>query len=88
MNTRPAGALLLLPFSVFCLAAAACAADPSGPGAAPGLRRTAAVDSGTTCSDSVAAGYGSCCTGGLEYEEFEYESETGTEYVATCDTTP
>jgi hypothetical protein len=34
----------------------------------------------------VQSGYGSGSTGGLEYETFEYEPETGTEYVATPDT--
>lgn len=37
--------------------------------------------------DSVQSGYGSGSTGGLEYENFEYEPETGTEYEATPDTT-
>ena len=89
MNARPAGALLLLPFSVFCLVASACSRDVSGPGAAAsaGVLR-AATPSSTSCSDSVSAGYGSGSTGGLEYETFEYEPETGTEYAATCDTTP
>jgi hypothetical protein len=97
MNTRPAGALLLLPFSVFCLVAAACSRDVSGPGdaASAGVVRALAAPApapppppSPTCYDSVYTGYGSGSTGGLEYESFEYEPETGTEYVATCDTTP
>jgi hypothetical protein len=36
--------------------------------------------------DSVVGGYGSGSTGGLEYETFEYEPETQTEYVVTPDT--
>ncbi|HEU0014630.1 MAG TPA: hypothetical protein VFQ45_13155 [Longimicrobium sp.] len=42
----------------------------------------------TTPEDSVQSGYGSGSTGGIEYQNFEYEPETGTEYVATPDTTP
>ena len=38
--------------------------------------------------DSVESGYGSDPTGGIEYRDFEYEPDTGTEYVATPDTTP
>ena len=39
----------------------------------------------TTSSDSVAAGYGTESTGGIEYETFEYDPETGTETVVTSD---
>lgn len=35
--------------------------------------------------DSVIGGYGSGSTGGLEYDDFEYDPRTGTEYVATPD---
>ena len=47
------------------------------------------VTTTATCTpeDSVQAGYGCCPTGGIEYTEFEYDPATGTEYVATCDTT-
>lgn len=38
--------------------------------------------------DSVIGGYGSGSTGGLEYQDFEYDPETGTETVVTPDTTP
>lgn len=41
----------------------------------------------TTETDSVQAGYGCPATGGLEYECFEYEPCTGTEYVVCPDTT-
>ncbi|HEX6747038.1 MAG TPA: hypothetical protein VF092_07040 [Longimicrobium sp.] len=40
----------------------------------------------TTTEDSVISGYGSPATGGIEYETFEYDPATGTEYVATPDT--
>lgn len=102
MTIRPAG-LLLIPFAAVCLVAAACSSDLAGPDGerrASARRGTATPDSGAACSDSVVAGYGTCCTGGLEYTEFEYDPATGTEYVcsddpdaackgltATCDTT-
>lgn len=38
--------------------------------------------------DSVIGGYGSGSTGGLEYDDFEYDPETGTEYVTTPDRDP
>lgn len=41
----------------------------------------------TTETDSVQAGYGCESTGGIEYECFEYEPCTGTEYVVCPDTT-
>lgn len=42
----------------------------------------------TVPQDSVIGGYGSGSTGGLEYDDFEYDPETGTEYVATPDRDP
>jgi hypothetical protein len=36
--------------------------------------------------DSVVGGYGTESTGGTEHLPFEYEPETGTEYVVTPDT--
>jgi hypothetical protein len=36
----------------------------------------------------VQAGYGNGSTGGIEYDRFEYDPETGTETVVTADTTP
>jgi hypothetical protein len=89
MFARPAPGLALLPFAAACLLAAACSNDVSGPGdpaARPSDVRLA--ESTSTCSsDSIQAGYGCCSTGGIEYTEFEYDPATGTEYVATCDTT-
>jgi hypothetical protein len=41
----------------------------------------------TTETDSVQAGYGCEATGGIEYECFEYDPCTGTEYVVCPDTT-
>ena len=74
---RPAGGLL---------ADATAPAAPAAAGA-PRLVLAVGVDTTTkrTCSDSVAAGYGNECTGGICYERFEYDPETGTEYVVTCD---
>lgn len=79
--------------------AAACADSASTPtGVDAGARALTApaptpapapAPTTTTCpvsSDSVVAGYGSCSTGGIEYQNFEYEPETGTEYVVTPDT--
>lgn len=102
MTIRPAG-LLLIPLAAVCLVAAACSGDLAGPDGerrASARRGTATPDSGAACSDSVVAGYGNCCTGGLDYTTFEYDPATGTEYVctedrdttctglvATCDTT-
>lgn len=104
MTIRPAG-LLLIPFAAVCVIAAACSSDLAGPdGDTRGVRprRTAIEPTTTTCSDSVVAGYGTCCTGGIEYTEFEYDPDTGTEtvcredpeaackgltYTTTCDST-
>jgi hypothetical protein len=61
--------------------AAACAQD--GPTAA---RPDAPALDVIAPEDSVCSGYGSGSTGGIEYECFEYEPETGTEYVVTPDT--
>ena len=41
----------------------------------------------TASTDSVISGYGCEATGGLEYECFEYDPCTGTEYVVCPDTT-
>jgi len=38
-----------------------------------------------TSADSVQAGYGDEARGGIDYDVFEYDPETGTEYVATSD---
>ncbi|HEU0054607.1 MAG TPA: hypothetical protein VFQ39_15575, partial [Longimicrobium sp.] len=43
------------------------------------------ADTFSTVTDSVSSGYGSESTGGIEYQQFEYDPETGTEYVATAD---
>lgn len=59
------------------------AGSPSTPSLNPFF--TAATD--TAVTDSVAPGYGCHATGGLEYECFEYEPCTGTEYVVCPDTT-
>ena len=70
---------------------AACSDDtvsPAGPTIAgsPQLSPLFAAETTTTTeSDSVAAGYGNESTGGLEYESFEYDPETGTETVVTDD---
>ena len=87
MSIRPAG-LLLIPFAAVCLVAAACSSDLAGPDGerrASARRGTAIPDSGVACSDSVVAGYGNCCTGGLDYTTFEYDPATGTEYVCSDD---
>lgn len=72
------------------VAFAACSDDavsPAGPtiagGPQPGLSTLEATT--TTASDSVQSGYGTESTGGLEYESFEYDPETGTETVVTDD---
>src|SRR5687767_13224984 len=38
-----------------------------------------------TETDSVQGGYGNESTGGIDYQEFEYDPETGTETVVTED---
>ena len=81
MNARIRAGLLLFPIAAF-LAAAACSGDALAPDPAA-LRTTSPI----TPEDSVYSGYGSGSTGGLEYQCFEYEPETGTEYVATPDST-
>jgi hypothetical protein len=83
MNARLRAGLLLAP-AAGLLALAACAGDATGPRpGAPSRDYTP-----TAPEDSVISGYGNPGTGGLEYTCFEYEPETGTEYVATPDTTP
>lgn len=84
--------ILLASTAATVLVAAACSRDASAPvgptiAGAPSVSPffTAATD--TTSSDSVIAGYGCHATGGLEYECFEYEPCTGTEYVVCPDTT-
>jgi hypothetical protein len=79
------------------LAAAACSSDATAPEApaavsAPqsslvplSLSASAAVD--TSSTDSIAPGYGTNPCGGLEYQHFEYDPETGTEYIVCSDTT-
>lgn len=42
---------------------------------------------GTTTQDSVQSGYGSGSTGGIDYDRFEYDPETGTEPVVPDTTT-
>ncbi len=63
---------------------AACAQDGLTAARPHAPAFTAVTD--TSVTDSVCAGYGSGSTGGIEYECFEYEPETGTEYVVTPDT--
>ncbi|HEX6040600.1 hypothetical protein [Longimicrobium sp.] len=60
------------------------------PGTTTGGSTTGESSTGgsTTTTDSVQAGYGNGSTGGIEYDRFEYDPETGTETVATPDTTP
>lgn len=92
-TSRP---ILLASAAVAVLVAAACSRDadaPAGPtiaGVAPspvaGLFLTSAVPD-TTDRDSVIGGYGSNPCGGLDYVGFEYEPETGTEYVVCADST-
>ena len=66
--------------------AAACAESATAPKAAPagGPSRYYRVDT-IPCTDSVMAGYGNCSTGGFDYQCFEYDPATQTEYVVTCD---
>lgn len=71
--------------------AAACNGDVTAPGG-PTIAGSPSLSPFFTTSppaesDSVVAGYGCPATGGLEYENFEYDPETGTEYCATNDTT-
>ncbi len=73
--------------------AAACAGDPTSAAPGGGARLFAAPTSPTpppppppvVPEDSVMAGYGSESTGGIEHLCFEYSPETGTEYVASSD---
>ena len=66
---------------------------PAGPTIAgspttPSLSPFFAVSTDTAvASDSVIAGYGNQCTGGIDYQNFEYDPETGTEPVVCPDTT-
>jgi hypothetical protein len=79
-------------FASALLIAAACsdgaAAGPTLPGAPAMLAAPTPPPPPpptTTESDSVQSGYGSESTGGIEYQEFEYDPETGTETVVTSD---
>ncbi|HEX6370697.1 MAG TPA: hypothetical protein VF006_17375 [Longimicrobium sp.] len=63
---------------------AACSGDVVSP---DGTTTTPSFTGSTAESDSVVAGYGCESTGGIEYECFEYDPCTGTEYVACPDTT-
>jgi hypothetical protein len=53
----------------------------------PAPKATAPTSGSTTTTDSVTSGYGSGSTGGIDYDQFEYDPETGTGPVVT-DTTP
>ena len=67
--------------------AAACAGEAVAP-TEPSVRAPSFTATAPPVpEDSVVGGYGSGPTGGIEYTEFEYEPETGTEYVVTPDTT-
>ena len=78
-------------FATALLLAAACTdAAPDGPtivGApSPSIAPFFSTAPLPAEEDSVHAGYGGPCTGGLEYEVFEYDPETGTEYIVCSDT--
>ena len=75
------------------LLVAGCSEDVSAPGgptlaggpmSPPGLFSTSPS---TTTEDSVIGGYGNPACGGLEYQTFEYDPATGTEYIVCKDTT-
>lgn len=72
------------------LAFASCGRDVTAPDAAtPGSPSSLSpfFAGATADTDSVIAGYGCESTGGLDYECFEYDPCTGTEYVVCPDTT-
>jgi hypothetical protein len=74
------------------LFAAWCSRDVTAPGGptiagSPNLSPLFSTAADTTSTDSVIGGYGCNPTGGLEYQCFEYEPCTGTEYVVCPDTT-
>lgn len=82
--------LLLASAATAVLVAAACSGDVAAP-AASGITGVAAVipfystTGDTADTDSVVAGYGNEPCGHLD---FEYEPDTGTEYVVCPDTAP
>ena len=80
MDARLRAGLLAAP-AAGLLALAACAGDATVPD--PGAPRLSYYPAAE--SDSVISGYGNPGTGGLEYSCFEYEPETGTEYVVSDD---
>lgn len=65
--------------------AAACADSATAPAAPSAPSLTAAP---VAPEDSVCSGYGCPPTGGIEYECFEYDPATQTEYVCTEDPYP
>lgn len=89
--------ILLASAAAAVLLAAACSGDVTAPGSPtiagdetpePTLSPFFVVAGrDTTGTDSVIGGYGSNPCGGLDYHEFEYEPDTGTEYVVCPDTT-
>lgn len=84
--------ILLASAAAALLVAAACSRDAATP-ASPTILGAASLSpfytagTDTTSTDSVVAGYGCSPTGGLDYQCFEYEPCTGTEYVVCPDTT-
>jgi hypothetical protein len=79
--------ILLASAAAAMLIAAACNGDVTAPSSPTPVRPFfTAADTGVS-SDSIIAGYGCETTGGLDYECFEYDPCTGTEYVVCPDTT-
>lgn len=98
METFSHPRILLASAAAAVLLAAACSRDataPRGPtiAGAPEAEPSrspfylGATTPDTTTTDSVIGGYGCNPTGGLDYQCFEYEPCTGTEYVVCPDTT-
>ncbi|WP_325310628.1 multicopper oxidase domain-containing protein [Longimicrobium sp.] len=61
------------------------ATSPTSPATAQPGTSTMNATAIATSSDSVQAGYGNDAQGGIQYDIFEYDPDTGTEYVATSD---
>lgn len=86
--------ILLASAAAAVLVAAACSRDVTAPGgptiAGSPVSPVAGLFSvsptaDTTGTDSIIGGYGSC--GPAEYQSFEYDPATGTEYVVCSDST-
>ena len=87
--------LVLLTAAAALSIAAGCSEDVAAPGGptiagspvSPATGLFSVSPGATATEDSVIAGYGNEACGGLEYQSFEYDPATGTEYIVCKDTT-